>query len=145
MTSSAGARVMNRCQAVPFVDAVQLRDLMRLAEATAGGGQLKMYRIVNDTAAAFGIREVQFSDGVSAREDDILSQWLVQFTLSEKLPNPERVENRRAGHRVTSQSGPGSAVGGAAAGGGDGTGTPEELSGFERTLKQVDDWLAPTP
>lgn len=117
---------------------------MRLAEATAGGGQLKMYRIVNDTAAAFGIREVQFSDGVSAREDDSLNAWLVQFTLSEKLSNPERVENRRAGNTVTSQSGPGSAVGGAA-GGGDGTGNPEELSGFERTLKKVDDWLAPTP
>jgi hypothetical protein len=131
--------------AIPFVDHVQLRSLMRLAEATAGGGQLHMYRIVNDTAAAFGIREVQFSDGVSAREDDILNQWLVQFTLSEKLSNPERVENRRAGNGVTSQSGPGSAVGGGAAGGGDGTGKPEELSGFERTLKKVDDWLAPTP
>jgi hypothetical protein len=131
--------------AIPFVDAVQLRDLMRLAEATAGGGQLKMYRIVNDTAAAFGIREVQFSDGVSAREDDTLNQWLVQFTLSEKLSNPERVENRRASNGVTSQSGPGSAVGGSAAVGGDGTGKPEELSGFERTLKKVDDWLAPTP
>lgn len=129
--------------AIPFVDQVQLRSLMRLAEATAGGGQLHMYRIVNDTAAAFGIREVQFSDGVSAREDDILNQWLVQFTLSEKLSNPERVENRRAGNSVTSQSGPGSPVGGAP--GGDGTGAPEELSGFERTLKKVDDWLAPTP
>lgn len=129
--------------AIPFVDQVQLRSLMRLAEATAGGGQLHMYRIVNDTAAAFGIREVQFSDGVSAREDDILNQWLVQFTLSEKLSNPERVESRRAANGVTSQSGPGSAVGGAA--GGDGSGTPGELSGFERTLKKVDDWLAPTP
>lgn len=126
---------------IPFVDQVQLRSLMRLAEATAGGGQLKMYRIVNDTAAAFGIREVQFSDGVSAREDDSLNAWLVQFTLSEKLSNPERVENRRAGNSVTSQSGPGSVVGGAAGGGGN----PEELSGFERTLKKVDDWLAPTP
>lgn len=129
---------------IPFVDQVQLRSLMRLAEATAGGGQLKIYRIVNDTAAAFGIREVQFSDGVSAREDDSLNAWLVQFTLSEKLSNPERVENRRVGNGVTSQSGPGSAVGGAA-GGGDGNGNPEELSGFERTLKKVDDWLAPTP
>lgn len=129
---------------IPFVDQVQLRNLMRLAEATAGGGQLKIYRIVNDTAAAFGIREVQFSDGVSAREDDSLNAWLVQFTLSEKLSNPERVENRRAGDKVTSQSGPGSSVGGAAAGGGDGTGNPEELSGFERTLKKVDNWLAPT-
>lgn len=127
---------------IPFVDQVQLRSLMRLAEATAGGGQLKMYRIVNDTAAAFGIREVQFSDGVSAREDDTLNAWLVQFTLSEKLSNPERVENRRASNSVTSQSGPGSAVG---AGGVDGTGSPDELSGFERTLKKVDNWLAPTP
>lgn len=129
--------------AIPFVDQVQLRSLMRLAEATAGGGQLHMYRIVNETAAAFGIREVQFSDGVSAREDDILNQWLVQFTLSEKLSNPERVESRRAANGVTSQSGQGSAVGGAT--GGDGSGTPGELSGFERTLKKVDDWLAPTP
>ncbi|TFY85755.1 DNA-binding protein [Pseudomonas kairouanensis] len=128
---------------IPFVDQVQLRSLMRLAEATASGGQLHMYRIVNDTATAFGIREVQFSDGVSAREDDTLNQWLVQFTLSEKLSNPERVESRRAGNSVTAQSGPGSAVGGAA-GGGEGTGTPEELSGFERTLKKVDTWLGPT-
>jgi hypothetical protein len=57
----------------------------------------------------------------------------VQFTLSEKLSNPERVESRRAAKGVTSQPGPGSAVGGAARG--DGSGTPGELSGFERTLK----------
>lgn len=125
--------------AIPFVDAVQLRDLMRLAEATAGGGQLKMYRIVNDTAAAFGIREVQFSDGVSAREDDTLNQWLVQFTLSEKLSNPEKVEQRRKANGVASQSAPGQAVSGA--GGADGAG--QELSGFEKTLKKLDDYLAP--
>ena len=89
------------------------------------------------------MRQVTFTEGVSAREDDTLNAWLVQFTLSEKLSNPERVENRRAGNSVTSQSGPGSAVGGGA--GGDGSGNPEELSGFERTLKKVDDWLAPTP
>ena len=35
---------------------------------------------------------MHFSDGVSAREDDILSAWRVQFTLSEKLSNSERVE-----------------------------------------------------
>ncbi|WP_458377757.1 baseplate complex protein [Pseudomonas fluorescens] len=126
--------------AIPFVDQVQLRDLMRLAEATAGGGQLKMYRVVNDTAAAFGIREVQFSDGVSAREDDTLNQWLVQFTLSEKLSNPEKVEQRRATNGVTSQSAPGQGVGG---GGADGSGQAQELSGFEKVLKNVDDYLAP--
>lgn len=124
---------------IPFVDRVQLRDLMRLAEATAGGGQLKMYRIVNDSAAAFGIREVQFSDGVSAREDDSLNAWLVQFTLSEKISNPEKVEKRRAGNAVTSQSAPGQVVGGQ---GGGGTGEAgQELSGFESVLKKVDDYL----
>lgn len=128
--------------AIPFVDAVQLRTLMRLAEATAGGGQLKMYRIVNDTAAAFGIREVQFSDGVSAREDDTLNQWLVQFTLSEKLSNPEKVEQRRQSNGVTSQSAPGQAVGGSS--GADGSGQGQELSGFEKTLKKLDDYLGPS-
>ncbi|CAI8979105.1 DNA-binding protein [Pseudomonas sp. IT-P100] len=128
--------------AIPFVDAVQMRTLMRLAEATAGGGQLKMYRIVNDTAAAFGIREVQFSDGVSAREDDTLNQWLVQFTLSEKLSNPEKVEQRRAANGVTSQSAPGQAVGGS--GGADSSGQGQELSGFEKTLKKLDDYLGPS-
>lgn len=122
---------------IPFVDQVQLRDLMRLAEATAGGGQLKMYRIVNDTAAAFGVREVQFSEGVSAREDDSLKAWLVQFTLSEKLSNPEKVEKRRAGNAVSTQSAPGQGVGGEGGSGEAG----QELSGFESVLKKVDDYL----
>lgn len=125
---------------IPFVDQVQLRDLMRLAEATAGGGQLKMYRIVNDTAAAFGVREVQFSEGVSAREDDSLKAWLVQFTLSEKLSNPEKVEKRRAGNAVSAQSAPGQGVGGEGGSGEAG----QELSGFESVLKKVDDYLGGT-
>lgn len=124
---------------IPFVDQVQLRNLMRLAEATAGGGRLKLYRIVNDTAAAFGIREVQFSEGVSAREDDSLAAWLVQFTLSEKLSNPEKVERRRAGNGVSAQSAPGQGVGGE---GGEGSGEAgQELTGFESVLKRVDDYL----
>ncbi|VVO92708.1 hypothetical protein PS870_02403 [Pseudomonas fluorescens] len=126
---------------IPFVDKDQLRTLMRLAEATASGGQLKKYRIVNDTAAAFGVREVEFSEGVTAREDDSLNAWLVQFTLSEKLSNPERVENRRAGNSVTKQSAPGQAVAGEGADGADGKGGGEELSGFEATLKKLDNYL----
>lgn len=129
---------------IPFVDKDQLRTLMRLAEATASGGQLKKYRIVNDTAAAFGIREVEFSEGVTAREDDSLNAWLVQFTLSEKLSNPERVENRRAGNSVAKQSAPGQAVAGDGAGGADGKGGGEELSGFEATLKKLDNYLGGT-
>ncbi len=120
---------------IPYKALEDLRTIMRLAEATAGGGQLQTYRIVNDTAKAFGIRQVTFSDGVSAREDDTLAQWIVQFTLSEKLSNPEKVENRRAGNGVTSQSAPGDGVAG------NGSGTPEELTGFEAVLKKVDSYL----
>lgn len=126
---------------IPYIDHQFLRTLMRLAEATEGGGQLKTYRVVSDTAAAFGMRLVQFSDGVSAREDDILQCWRVQFSLTEKKSNPEKVEKRRPKNGVTSQSGPGASVGGAAGGpGGEGSST-QGLSGFEATLKKVDDWL----
>lgn len=126
---------------IPYESLENLRTIMRLAEATAGGGQLQTYRIVNDTAKAFGIRQVTFSDGVSAREDDTLAQWIVQFTLSEKLSNPEKVENRRAGNGVTSQSAPGDGV----AGSGSGSGAAEELTGFEAVLKKVDNYLGGTP
>ena len=129
---------------VRYVDSTNLRDLMRLAEATESGGQRKTYRIVNDTAEAFGVRQVQFTDGVSAREDDSLFAWRIQFTLSEKLSNPERVEKRRPGNAVTSQSSPGQAVGGVA-GNDDGAGQPAELTGFEGTLKKLDNWLGGTP
>lgn len=130
---------------IPFVDQVQLRDLMRLAEATEGGGQLKTYRIVNDTATAFGVRQVQFSDGVSAREDDSLAAWRVQFTLAEKLSNPERVEKRRQPNAVTSQSAPGQSVSSTATAAGDGSAAPgQELTGFEATLKKLDNYLGGT-
>lgn len=133
---------------IRFADKAQLRSLMSLAEATDGGGQLKTYRIVNDTATAFGVRQVQFSDGVSAREDDSLAAWRVQFTLSEKLSNPERVEKRRAGNTVATQSAPGQAVAGSSstgttsAGGAGATEPAQELTGFEATLKKLDNWLA---
>lgn len=122
---------------IPFVDGAFLRNLMRLAEATGSGGQLKTYRVVNDTASAFGVRQVQFSDGVSAREDDTVRAWLVQFTLSEKLSNPERVETRRAGKGVTQQGAPGQSVTGTD----ESSETGQELTGFEATLKKLDAYL----
>ncbi|MCD5990120.1 DNA-binding protein [Pseudomonas sp. CDFA 553] len=121
---------------IAFVDQVQLKTLMRLAEATEGGGQLKTYRIVNDTASAFGMRQVQFTEGVSAREDDTLASWSVQFTLTEKQSNPEKVEQRRAANGTKAQSADGTGVAGE-----DGTGTGKPLTGFEGVLKNVDDWL----
>jgi hypothetical protein len=114
---------------------------MRLAEAMIGGGQLTVCRIVNHTAAAFGGRQVQFTDNVSVTKDDSLRAWRVQFALIEKLLVPERVEQRSATHPVNQQAAPGQPVVGA-----DGQpGPPAELSGFEKVLKTVDDWLAPKP
>ncbi|MCE1054121.1 DNA-binding protein [Pseudomonas alloputida] len=127
---------------IRFIDAEDLRTLMRLAEATESGGQLKTYRIVNDTAAAIGMRQVQFSDGVSAREDDSLRGWRIQFTLTEKLSNPERVEKRRAANAVGIQRAPGQGVSGSSTGAGTGGSSGGlELTGFEATLKKLDDYL----
>lgn len=128
---------------IPFVDKTQMTDLLRMAETTASGGQLHLYRIVNDTAEAFGVRQVEFSEGISAREADTLKAWLVQFTLSERESNPEKVEGRRAGNKVNAQGAAGSSVGddGGGAGNGESTGDNAELSGFEKVLGRVDKWL----
>lgn len=122
---------------IPYVNGTWLRSLMRLAEATESGGQLKTYRIVNDTAEAFGIRQVRFADSVSAREDDSLACWRVQFGLAEKTSNPEKVEKRRAKKRVKAQAAPGAAVGAKE----EEEEKDPELTSFERLLKKVDDWL----
>lgn len=126
---------------IRYGDAAQLRSLMSLAEATESGGQLRTYRVVNDTAAAFGVRQVQFSDGVSAREDDTLSAWRVQFTLSEKLSNPERVEKRRNPAAVNQQGAGGQAVGESGTGGSSGGSGAAELTGLEAVLKKVDQYI----
>lgn len=128
---------------IPFVDNSYMTDLMRLAESTASGGQMHLYRIVNDTAEAFGIRQAEFSEGISAREDDTLRAWLVQFTLSERQSNPEKVEGRRAGNAVNAvnaQGAPGSPVGTGGEVKDETTDNPA-LSGFEKVLGRVDKWL----
>lgn len=123
---------------IPYRDQIHLVEVMRLAEATAAGGQLRTYRVVNDTAEAFGVRQVIFSDTITAREDDSLSAWRVQFTLTEKLSNPERVETRRPVSDVLQQGGAGESVTAPST-------EPDapELNGFERILKRVDDYVGP--
>ncbi|GAA0426939.1 hypothetical protein GCM10008969_58120 [Pseudomonas veronii subsp. inensis] len=123
---------------IPYRDQQHLVDLMRLAEATSAGGQLKTYRIVNDTAEAFGVRQVIFSDTITAREDDSLAAWRVQFTLTEKRSNPERVETRRPDNSVHQQGSNGDSVTAPS-----GEADEPELNGFERILKRVDDYVGP--
>lgn len=115
---------------IAYSDAQHLTSLMRLAEAVDAGGDLHVYRIVNDTAEAFGVRQVKFTDNLSAREDDSLHAWRVQFNLLEHLSNPERVESRQPDAEVSQQSSPGLTVG-----------EEPELSSFEKLLKKIDDTL----
>lgn len=129
---------------IPYRDRTHLTELMRLAEALGDGGQLRTYRLVNDTAEAFGVRQVQFSDNFSAREDDSLSAWRVQFTLTEKLSNPERVETRRPKNKVQQQAGTGvSVVDPSVTAESEAAPGAPELTGFEGILKRVDDYLGP--
>ena len=116
---------------VRFQDSADLRDLLRLAEATDAGGKPKVYRVVNDTAKAFGVRQVRFADGVSAREDDSLRAWSIQYTLVEHLSVAERVESRRPTGDAEAQGGAG--VEEAEPG--------QELTAFEKILKRVDEAL----
>ena len=125
---------------IPYRDRTHLMELMRLSESTVDGGQRKTYRVVNDTAEAFGVRQVTFSDTITAREDDSLAGWRVQFTLSEKLSNPERVETRRPASKVNQQIGSGNSV---AAPSVPHEANTLELSGFESILKRLDDYLGP--
>lgn len=129
---------------IPYRDRANLSQLMGWAQATAAGGQRQTYRIVNDTAEAFGVRQVEFSDNLSAREDDSLAAWRVQFSLTEKLSTAERVETRRPGNPVKQQSAPGQAVATAtsSANGSEAAPAPAELTGFEAVLKRLDDSLA---
>ncbi|MCY1288820.1 hypothetical protein D9M70_378810 [compost metagenome] len=133
-------KTLSASMLIPFRDQAHLKALLRLAEATDGGGQRKVYRIVNDTANAFGIRQVRFAENVFAREDDSLAAWRVQFDLVEKLSNPERVEQRRRDGTLVQQQGPGRPIGADD----DTPEAPEELSEFERLLKRVDGWLGPS-
>jgi len=128
---------------IPYRDELHLAELMRLVEATDAGGQLKTYRVVNNTARAFGVRQVEFSDSVSVREDEILAAWRVQFTLTEKLSNPERVETRRPENRVQQQSGTGAGVADPSVTADGESAGATELSGFEGILKRMDDYLGP--
>ena len=57
----------------------------------------------------------------------------------------ERVEKRRQPNAVTSQSAPGQSVSSTATAAGDGSAAPgQELTGFEATLKKLDNYLGGT-
>lgn len=115
---------------IPYKDRAWLSELMRLAQATQPSGQRAVYRVVNDTAQAFGVRQAQFDDNVSAKEDGGISAWQVQFSLSEILSSPERVESRRPEARQEQSEVQADGAG---------------HTGLQAVLERLERYLAPAP
>ncbi len=58
-------------------------------------GTRKVYNIENQTAKAFGVRQVRFTDEVNAQELEEEQAWSVSFTLIEHLSIAEKVETQK--------------------------------------------------
>ena len=123
---------------IPFADADDLRELMRVAEATEGEAG-KVYTVTNDTANVAGMRQARFTGTIRADEAENLRLWEVSFTLVEYISVPEMAESRQSPRAVAAQQNGGDGIGGGSApeqGG-------ENLSRFERVLKYLDDKIGP--
>lgn len=127
-----------------FSDREHLRELVRLAEAVDENGKLVVYDILDDTAAAMGVRQVQFSDALNVRQIPGRDGWRINFNLLEYLSIPEKTEQREqaqsGAEAPEEQTSPGEEI--ADSGTTEDSG-PREYTGFERWLKAADDALAP--
>lgn len=88
------AKELNISLSIRYSDAKELTRLVGLAEAKGSTDERVRYNIVNRTAQALGIRQVQFQGDVSVREDDSLFMWSVTFKLVEYQSVPEKKEQR---------------------------------------------------
>ena len=78
---------------VKYDDASELANIVSLSTALdEDKGTRLVYNIENQTARAFAVRQVRFSDKVSAQELDDDQAWSVSFVLVEHLSIPEKVE-----------------------------------------------------
>ena len=78
---------------IKYEDAAVLSEIVLLSTAThETKGTRKVYNIENQTAKAFSVRQVRFTERVSAQELDDTQAWSVSFVLVEHLSIPEKVE-----------------------------------------------------
>lgn len=78
---------------VRYSEPQHLKEIKLMAMAKdSEKGTRKIYNIENQTAKAFGVRQVRFADEVSAQEKDEEQAWVVSFTLVEYLSTSEKVE-----------------------------------------------------
>jgi len=80
---------------IKYDDSDYLKTIKRLSTAKDNSGKRVIYTINNQTAKAFGVRQVRFTDEVSAQELDDSQAWTVSFTLIEHLSIPEKIEEKK--------------------------------------------------
>ncbi|MCO1336850.1 hypothetical protein MO867_21205 [Microbulbifer sp. OS29] len=125
---------------ITFDNADDLSSLLQQAESVDENGKLTVFDIVDDTARAMNIRQVQFNEAFNVREMVGQKAWRVNFTLSEYLSIPEKKEQRLQTETAQQQSASGEAV---AETGVESQEEAETYTGFEKVLKLADDALAP--
>ena len=89
---------------IPFDRAADLTRLRELATALNSAGNLQVYDIVNETAAAMKVRQVTFMDNFTVSEVDGHKAWQVNFTLAEYQSIPEKTEQRQPQKAAKDQS-----------------------------------------
>ncbi|MDG9666717.1 DNA-binding protein [Hahella sp. CR1] len=115
-----------------------LTDLVKVAEAEDGAGKLRVYDIVEDTARAMNVRQVQFTGAFVCKDLSPSQAWRVSFTLAEYLSVAEKTEQRRDLSQTEVQQATGETIAAQEE-------TPAEgetLTGFETFLSKVDKALA---
>ena len=123
---------------IPFDNNADLTRLRELATALDSAGNLKVYDIVNETAAAMKVRQVTFMDNFTVSQADNLKAWQVNFTLAEELSIAEKTEQRQPLKTAISQITGGETVGEIAPP----TNQEEQLGLGMRILQRLDDALA---
>lgn len=87
---------------IPYDDSEVLSNLLQLSIATdESTSQRTIYNIDNQTASAFGVRQVRFTDKVSAQEMEGTQAWVVSFMLVEYLSISEKLEEQNSDSETT--------------------------------------------
>ncbi|WP_051311735.1 hypothetical protein [Zooshikella ganghwensis] len=122
-----------------------LTRLIELAESVNEQGKQTVYTLVDPTAKAMNIRQVQFNDNFSVREASDKRLWQGQFTLSEYRSVPEKVEQRQPRKDPKKQQADGKSIppDGPQQGSTNENNEPE-LTSFEQYLKEIDEAIGPS-
>ena len=126
---------------IKFENKDDLRALVNLSRGLTDDGSRKIYQILNQTAQAYNIRQVRFTERVRAAELNDEESWQVSFSLLEHNSVPERTEERQqaastdtlAAQSTTSTTATTTEA----------EPTTKNYTGFEKTLKYLNDQLKP--